>query len=455
MIFLKYKGKEVKVLGIIELKNTGRYDQTDIEVLAGVSKIIKKYGKIEVSLIDEYGNLVSFQYFNDKPVSFEEWNGKRIIIKVNKITAKEKLIIFVTEKVEENRGFLEYGFYKSYRRKVFFGSRIEIIEKIPWKEGHSQSLVRLGDYLYIATVYKDEKVSYIYKLNLKDYKIEDYVKLKFGSRYHISGISDDKSNNFFYVAIAEYRPKVEKPTIILKVYPDLSYEKFIEVKDHIGAIAADKKRLYLFNWDAEKLYIYSLDGKFIKTVDKKGWGPVQDCDYSYGKIYGTAQNMNRIDVIETRTFNVINRIYTPKGLTNEGFDIDNVNPTIFWFLPDDGYIYKTKYTSISGYIVSIKSNNGKLKLKVDNNEYRLLLEKDYLRFQHVIDGKIFDEYKIKKDNIVKFLVKIERIIIYFKDVRFNYGLIYLKNKEASLEIENAEILIRKYSKKIKCTTYVL
>ncbi len=455
MIFLKYKDKYVKVYGVLEFKNTGRYDQTDIEVLTDISKIIKKYGKREISLIDEYGNIVPFEYFNKEPVDFKNWNGRKIIVKLRKITAKEKLTVFVTEKISETKSFLEYGEFKEYKRKLFFGSKIEILEKIPWEYGHNQSLVRLGDYLFIATVDREKKCSYIFKFNLKNYEIEGKLKLKFDTRYHVSGISDDKSNKFFYVAIAEYKPKVEKPTIILKVYPDLSYEKFIEVPDHIGSIAADKKRLYLFNWDAEKLYIYSLDGRFIKSVEKKGWGPIQDCDYSYGKIYGTAQYQNRIDVIETRTFNVINRIYTPKGLTNEGFDIDNKDPTIFWFLPDDGYIYKTKYISISGYIISLKTNNGSLSLRVDNHEYKLILDKNYVTFQHIIDNKVFDQYKIKKDDIVNFLVKIERIVIYFKDVRFNYGLLYLKNKEADLEIKNAKILIRKYSKKIKCTTYVL
>jgi len=445
MIHLYHK-RPIKAYAVLVFKNTGRYDQTDVQVLVDIKKVIKKYGNLDFSIIDEFGNILRYKRINDK-----------IIVKIPKITAKERLIAFLVEKIEEKEDkVLDFeGEVSKIKRKIYFGSKIEILEKIPWKEGHSQSLVRLGDYLYIASVDLDSKESYIFKFNLNSRKIEEELKLRFGSRYHISGMADEKGRKFIYVAISEYKRKVENPTIILKVYPDLSYEKFIEINDHIGAICCDKKRVYLFNWDADKLYIYNHKGKFIKEIDKKGWGPIQDCDYSYGKIYGTSQNIGRIDIIETRKFNVLNRIYTPKGLTNEGFDIDTYDPTIFWFLPDDGFIYKTKYYSISGYTISVKANNGRISLKRGNIEYRIEFDKDYMIFKHIINKEVYDMYKIKKKKFLNILAKIDRIVLHYKDLYFNYGLVDFKNKEYELEAENIFLRIKKYSKKIKYNLLVL
>jgi len=251
-------------------------------------------------------------------------------------------------------------YVKSLKHLFTPKSCFETIKKDALDFYFEEGIAKLGNYFYISTVDKDNGRGYIYKVDADTLDVVDYVDMTTDTRYHTSGISRDPSGSFMWVAVAEFTETPTNPTIIRKVYPDLTYVDAFTVNDHIGAICSDGTRLYMFNWDAQTLYVYDYDGNLITTKSRSdgGWGAIQDCYYYNGKIYGTAQDENTIYVIDASTLTVVYKYKIPIS-TYEGIDIDPDDPTIIYLLPNDGYLYTARLEeSLDGIVLIYKIKQG-------------------------------------------------------------------------------------------------
>ena len=439
------------ILAVVKITNSYEKDLTDIQIPIDVSEIKEKYGKVPIRIFDEYKKEIPFSYVNNKyPVKFEDWNGKKIVVKIPLLTTQSEYYLLIVKGSPNEKMLSVYDHYippteEHKDIKLSLGQKLQVIDKYKFSYGHIQGISRLYDYIYISTVDKDNKKALILKTKISKDKleVEKIIDVTYEDLYHPSGLCEDAKTGKLYVAVAQYKPDVDKASVILRVDPNtMKYEKLWEVEDHIGSICVGKKYIYLFSWDGERMYILDHNGNLVSSLLRKGWGRIQDCDYINGKIYATAQREDKIYIIDTKTFRAIDAIYTPKGFTQEGFDIDHKDPTIFWFAPDDGFIYKVKYSSVLGYSMKIY-NLRNINIAIENNDITSLYIDKIIALIKSKDKEF--SFKHKSD-FLEVTMSSKKISIYSKDTKFRINVNELEEAEeylVSIRKSNEEIYITK------------
>lgn len=141
---------------------------------------------------------------------------------------------------------------------------------------HSQGLVRLGDRFivsgvngtrgkatkgYIRAFYIDANGRMVYNQG----SAADNQEIDLGQgEFHVGGMDYNPETKRIVTVVAQYNPNTT--TTLISVDPaDLSqYEKLGKFADHLGALfmdlRADRRKMFLFNWDSEKSYTVDMNG---------------------------------------------------------------------------------------------------------------------------------------------------------------------------------------------------
>ncbi len=149
--------------------------------------------------------------------------------------------------------------------------------------GHVQGIAFSKENLFLSAVDKEEKVGYLFKINPKNYHLLAQLKMKIGNIFHPGGISFSKG--YIYLPLAGYKPHTS--SIIFKIDPKtMEPVNAFVVNDHIGAVATDgSKFIFGMNWDAREMYIWDINGKFLKKIPNKRNIAYQDIEYANGILY--------------------------------------------------------------------------------------------------------------------------------------------------------------------------
>ncbi len=439
------------ILAVIRIINKYEKDLTDIQIPIDVSEIGEKYGKVPIRIFDEYKKEIPFSYINDGCfVKFEDWDGKEILVKIPLLTTQSEYYLLIIKGDSNEKTLSVCDHYissaETYKEiQLPLEQKLRVIDKYEFSYGHIQGISRLYGHIYISTVDRINKKALILKTKILKSKleIEKIIDVTYDDLYHPSGLCEDAKTGKLYVAVAQYKPNVDKASAILRVDPyTMRYEKLWEVEDHVGSICVGKKFIYLFSWDGERMYILDHDGNLVSSLLRKGWGRIQDCDYINNKIYATAQREDKIYIIDTKAFRAIDAIYTPKGFTHEGFDIDHRDPTIFWFAPDDGFIYKVKYSSILGYSIKI-CNLCNTNIVIKNKDKMFLYADKIIALIRSKDK----EFSFKhKSNFLELTISSKKISIYSKDAKFAINVNELEEAKeylVSIKKDNGDVYITK------------
>jgi len=111
------------------------------------------------------------------------------------------------------------------------------------------------------------------------------VQIQDGTMFHPGGFDIDETS--IWIPVAEYRAK-SRSRIQRRSLESFQLISSFGVPDHIGALALASDRMFLANWDARRIYEYSLDGKLIRVRDNPTSYRFQDLKFRYGTLVGSA-----------------------------------------------------------------------------------------------------------------------------------------------------------------------
>lgn len=204
---------------------------------------------------------------------------------------------------------------------------------------HVQGVLVEESRVLVTAVDTTSKKGWLMEFDLATGKRLRTVEIQQGEMFHPGGFDADDGN--LYIPVAEYRAN-SRAVIQKRSKRDLSLVASFEVPDHIGAVAVAKDRLYLANWDARKIYDYSLDGKLLRTrQNPTGWR-YQDMKFRYGSIAAAAvaprpatdHSIVWIDPETLQPLNTVHAGFTDRKVpfTNEGLD---ARDGTIYLLPED------------------------------------------------------------------------------------------------------------------------
>ena len=150
---------------------------------------------------------------------------------------------------------------------------------------HVQGVLIEGGRAFVTAVDRQAKKGYLFEYDLASGKRLRETEVQQGEMYHPGGLDGDGEH--LYIPVAEYRAN-SKAVVQKRSMKTLELVASFGVPDHIGAAAAAPDRLYLANWDARRIYEYSLDGKLLRTRDNPTEWRYQDLKYRYGTLVASA-----------------------------------------------------------------------------------------------------------------------------------------------------------------------
>lgn len=148
---------------------------------------------------------------------------------------------------------------------------------------HTQGFTVLGDSLFVTCAERLKKRALILRyrlpagfpaagLRLSDPEVTDLTR---GKQWHPSGIDHDGQN--LWLAVAEYRARPAKSTLMRLDPATLKPLAEYPVDDHIGAVAVAGEEVWGFNWDSRDLYRFGRDGRLISKQPSPAGVAFQDC----------------------------------------------------------------------------------------------------------------------------------------------------------------------------------
>ncbi len=111
------------------------------------------------------------------------------------------------------------------------------------------------------------------------------IQIHDAAMIHPGGFDIDETS--IWIPVAEYRANSHS-RIQRRSLETFELISSFDVPDHIGALALASDRIFLANWDARRIYEYSLDGKLIRLRDNPTPYRFQDLKFRYGTLIGSA-----------------------------------------------------------------------------------------------------------------------------------------------------------------------
>lgn len=202
---------------------------------------------------------------------------------------------------------------------------------------HVQGIAAAGPTLYVTAVERAAAKGWLFEYELASGKRLRAVEIQQGRRFHPGGLDiDDES---LWIPVAEYRR--ESSTVIQRrSRRSLDLISSFEVKDHIGCLTRAEDRLIGGNWDARKLYEWSLDGRELNVRPNPRPTRYQELKYRYGALIGsglTAPGRGAIEWLDPLTLSAMRILEAGQTsrhvpYVQEGFDLRDGR---LYLLPED------------------------------------------------------------------------------------------------------------------------
>jgi hypothetical protein len=203
---------------------------------------------------------------------------------------------------------------------------------------HVQGVDLDRDHIWITSVDTKTHKGYLHQFSRRTGQFERRVDLTDGVRYHPGGFSIHGRS--IWIPVAEYTPhssavieEVDKRTLAIR--------RKIPVADHLGCLAASDQVLVAGNWDSQTLYVFSLDGKLLRSIPNPSVNSYQDIKFVHGELVASGsltRTTGAIDwyawpsmtLLASRGAGVTDRgfRYTEEGMALQGRDL--------YLLPEDG-----------------------------------------------------------------------------------------------------------------------
>ena len=146
---------------------------------------------------------------------------------------------------------------------------------------HVQGLVMDGTRIWVTSVDAAAHKGYLYEYELVSGKRLREVELQQGSMFHPGGF--DMDDDSLWIPVAEY--KAAGRTVIQRRSKEtLALLASFEVEDHIGCLTVYSGGLIGGNWDARKIYEWTLEGKQTRVRANPNAVHYQELKYRYGTL---------------------------------------------------------------------------------------------------------------------------------------------------------------------------
>lgn len=149
---------------------------------------------------------------------------------------------------------------------------------------HVQGIAVDGPSLWVTSVDQAARKGWLFEYSLESGKRLREVELQQGSMYHPGGFDIDDDS--LWIPVAEYR-RESRSVIQRRSKQTLKLISSFEVSDHIGCLTIAGGRLVGGNWDARKIYEWSLDGRQFQVRPNPLPVRYQDIKFRHGALIGS------------------------------------------------------------------------------------------------------------------------------------------------------------------------
>jgi len=146
---------------------------------------------------------------------------------------------------------------------------------------HVQGIAVEDNILWVTSVDRATQKGFLFEYALDTGRRLRTVELQKGDAFHPGGFDHD--DNSLWIPVAEYRPN-SRTTIQRRSKQTLELLSSFEIPDHIGCLAIHSSSLTAANWDARKIYTFTLDGKQQSVRNNPNATRYQDIKYRHGTI---------------------------------------------------------------------------------------------------------------------------------------------------------------------------
>lgn len=137
---------------------------------------------------------------------------------------------------------------------------------------HVQGLDLDSRSIFLTSVDMSDRRGLLHRFNRAG-RLTGLADLTDGARYHVGGMSLD--GDLLWVPVAEYRPDSTSRIVAVDKHTLAVVSSFL-VDDHIGAVTADGERIYGVNWNAERFYVWTREGRLIASTANTTRAAYQD-----------------------------------------------------------------------------------------------------------------------------------------------------------------------------------
>lgn len=197
---------------------------------------------------------------------------------------------------------------------------------------HVQGVAIAGGSVFVTAVDRPTAKGFLFEYDLETGRRLRSVEIQEGAKYHPGGFDiDDES---LWIPVAEY--KRDGTTVIQRrSLRTLELLSRFEVNDHIGCLTRAGSSLIGGNWDARKLYEWTLDGAQLSVRTNPRPTRYQELKYRYGSLIGSGPGaIEWLDPETLRPLQSISTGKTDRGVPfgQEGFDLRD---GLIYLLPED------------------------------------------------------------------------------------------------------------------------
>ena len=206
------------------------------------------------------------------------------------------------------------------------------------RHDHVQGLDVSAEWFWISAVDRRTKTGWVWRVDRRTLQTVAERNITQGALYHPGGLH--VSGSSLWVPIAEYRPRSSARILELDAMT-LAERRSFPVKDHIGSVATDGKAVVLgANWDARRIYRWSLAGELLAVTDFPRALAIQDMKWIEGVLYaggvglGSEKGRCLLAELDPSTLAVLRQSQMGPEIcyTNEGMALFAGR---FFFLPED------------------------------------------------------------------------------------------------------------------------
>lgn len=149
---------------------------------------------------------------------------------------------------------------------------------------HVQGVIVDDARVWVTSVDRAAQKGFLFEYDRASGKRLREVELQQAAMFHPGGLDMDEDS--LWIPVAEYKPG-GRTVIQRRSKETLSLMASFEVEDHIGCLTVYSGGLIGGNWDARKIYEWTLEGKPTRVRANPNGVRYQELKYRYGALIGS------------------------------------------------------------------------------------------------------------------------------------------------------------------------